>query len=86
MEFFPEKPRQWLVGGGGRYNKFLMDYLRVVLNAPVNPVEQQGWNGDALEAEGFAYLAVRSLLGEVLSLPSTTGVARPLTGGVLFKP
>lgn len=86
LEFFPSPPRQWLVTGGGRHNQFLMDCLKTVLNAPVNPVEQQGWNGDALEAEGFAYLAVRSLLGECLSLPSTTGVPVPLTGGVLHKP
>ena len=86
LGFFPSGARQWLVTGGGRHNKFLMDYLRVTLNASVNPVEQQGWNGDALEAEGFAYLAVRSLLGEALSLPGTTGVPEPLTGGVLFKP
>jgi anhydro-N-acetylmuramic acid kinase len=86
LEFLPEKPRQWLVAGGGRHNKFLMEYLGITLAAPVNPVETLGWNGDALEAEGFAYLAVRSLLGEPLSLPTTTGVPKPLTGGVLHKP
>ena len=85
IDFFPSRPHQWLVTGGGRHNKFLMDYLRIALAAPVNAVEQQGWNGDALEAEGFAYLAVRSLMGEYLSLPTTTGVPEPLTGGVLFK-
>ncbi len=85
-EHFSSAPRQWLVAGGGRHNRFLMDYLRILLGAPVNPVENQGWNGDAMEAEGFAYLAVRSLLAEPLSLPETTGVPRPLTGGVLYKP
>ncbi|MGB4106545.1 MAG: anhydro-N-acetylmuramic acid kinase [Alphaproteobacteria bacterium] len=86
LDFFPERPRQWLVTGGGRHNAFLLNYLGIVLAAPVNPVEKLGWNGDAVEAEGFAYLAVRSLLGEPLSLPETTGVPRPLTGGVLYKP
>lgn len=85
LDFFPERPRQWLVCGGGRHNAFLLDYLGIVLAAPVNKVEKLGWNGDAVEAEGFAYLAVRSLLGEALSLPETTGVPGPLTGGVLFK-
>ena len=75
-----------VVTGGGRKNKFLMDYLRIILAAPVNPVETMKWDGDAVEAEGFAYLAVRSLLGEPLSLPTTTGVPEPLKGGVLFKP
>jgi anhydro-N-acetylmuramic acid kinase len=44
-----------------------------------------GWNGDAMEAEGFAYLAVRSLKGLPLSLPTTTGVPQPMPGGVLYK-
>ncbi len=48
-------------------------------------VETAGWDGDALEAQAFAYLAVRSLDGLPLSLPSTTGVARPTTGGRLFR-
>jgi len=47
-------------------------------------VEEVGWNGDALEAQAFAYLAVRSVRGLPLSLPSTTGVARPTSGGRLF--
>jgi len=47
-------------------------------------VEEVGWNGDALEAQAFAYLAVRSVRGLPLSLPSTTGVARPTFGGRLF--
>jgi anhydro-N-acetylmuramic acid kinase len=85
-EFFPERARQWLVCGGGRHNGFMMEYLGIVLAAPVNPVEKLKWNGDAIEAEGFAYLAVRSLLGEALSLPETTGVPGPLTGGVLYRP
>ena len=48
------------------------------------PVEEVGWDGDALEAQAFAYLAVRSVRGLPLSLPSTTGVARPMSGGRLF--
>jgi len=55
------------------------------LGAPVRPVEAVGWNGDALEAQAFAYLAVRSILGLPLSLPSTTGVRRPTCGGRLFR-
>ena len=53
---------------------------------PVDPVEAVGWDGDALEAQGFAYLAVRSLRGLPLSVPTTTGVPRPMTGGVLHRP
>ena len=55
------------------------------LNAPVEPVEAIGFDGDAIEAQGFAYLALRSLRGLPLSLPTTTGVSAPLTGGVLWR-
>ena len=87
-DFLPQDMVQsvrWFVCGGGRHNDFLMESLRARLDADVMPVEVLGWNGDALEAEGFAYLAVRSLLGEPLSLPATTGVPAPQTGGVLFR-
>ena len=77
--------RRWLVTGGGRHNPVLMAALAERLGVPVAPVETVGWDGDALEAQAFAYLAVRSLGGAPLSLPSTTGVSHPLTGGRLFR-
>ena len=80
----PAAPRRWLVTGGGRHNSALMSALRDALGASVDPVEAIGWRGDALEAEAFAFLARRSQLGKPLSLPSTTGVPRPLTGGRMF--
>ncbi len=80
----PAPAREWLVCGGGRHNPALMTALARSLDAPVRPVEAVGWNGDALEAQAFAYLAVRSAIGLPLSLPSTTGVSRPTTGGRLF--
>lgn len=84
--FFPEAPRRWLVCGGGRHNPVLLARLAEAVAAPVAAVEAVGWRGDSLEAEAFAFLAVRSLRGLPLSLPSTTGVARPTTGGVLRRP
>ncbi|MFP5432460.1 MAG: anhydro-N-acetylmuramic acid kinase, partial [Alphaproteobacteria bacterium] len=51
----------------------------------VVPVDGLGWDGDALEAQGFAYMAVRSMLGLPISFPGTTGVPEPMTGGVVFK-
>jgi anhydro-N-acetylmuramic acid kinase len=80
----PAPPRRWLVTGGGRHNPVIMAMLGTRLGAPVDPVEAVGWNGDALEAEAFAYLAVRALKGLPLSLPSTTGVKAPMTGGRFF--
>ncbi len=79
----PAAPVRVLVGGGGRKNPVLMAGLARAFAVPVQPVEAAGWDGDALEAQCFAYLAVRSLKGLPLSLPSTTGVAHPLTGGRL---
>lgn len=82
----PQPPLRWLVTGGGRLNGFLMDLLRDMLGVPVEPVDSVGWQGDALEAQAFAYLAVRSRDGLPLSVPGTTGVPRPLTGGRFNEP
>jgi anhydro-N-acetylmuramic acid kinase len=81
LEHLPDAPRAWYVTGGGRHNGLIMESLQRRVNAPVENVDTLGWNGDGMEAEGFAYLAVRSLLDLPLSLPGTTGVPRPLTGG-----
>ena len=86
LQVFPERPRLWLVAGGGRRNHALMRALRDTLGVPVEAVESVGWRGDDLEAQAFAFLAVRSLYGLPLSLPSTTGVPRPTTGGTLHTP
>lgn len=81
---FPSPPKQILITGGGRHNATLMSGLRENFSAPVSPVEDVGWQGDALEAQCFAFLAVRSALGLPLSLPTTTGVPAPQTGGRLY--
>jgi anhydro-N-acetylmuramic acid kinase len=84
-DILPATPRRWLVTGGGRRNPAIMAALAEALARPVEAVESVGWEGDVLEAQAFAYLAVRSLAGLPLSLPSTTGVARPMPGGRLDK-
>ncbi|MGE4482905.1 anhydro-N-acetylmuramic acid kinase [Acidocella sp.] len=81
---WPLPPKQVLVTGGGRHNKALMHGLTMQFAGPVRPVEAVGWNGDALEAQCFAFLAVRSWRGLPLSLPTTTGVPTPQTGGRLY--
>jgi anhydro-N-acetylmuramic acid kinase len=86
LPLLPARPRRWLVTGGGRHNPTLMAMLETALAVPVEPVERVGWDGDALEAQAFAHLAVRSLYGLPLSLPGTTGVPRPMTGGVHHCP
>lgn len=62
-----------------------MAALRSALEAEVVPVESVGWRGDYLEAEAFAYLALRHLDGLPLSLPTTTGVPHPMPGGRLNR-
>jgi anhydro-N-acetylmuramic acid kinase len=81
----PEPPKLWLVTGGGRYNLAVMRELTSRLGTEVKPVEDVGWDGDAIEAQAFGYLALRSLKGLPLSLPSTTGVPSPTCGGVLHR-
>jgi len=80
----PAPPRQWLVAGGGRHNPALMRALAARLQVPVAPVESVTWQGDFLEAQCFAYLAMRVQRGLPLSFPGTTGVPRPMPGGRLL--
>ena len=82
----PEPPGRWLVTGGGRRNGAMMKRLAARLGVPCDPVEALGWQGDALEAQAFAFLAVRSRRGLPLSLPTTTGTTSPVTGGRLHLP
>jgi len=75
-----------LVTGGGRHNKAMMAMLAALLDCPVVPVEDVGLDGDMLEAQAFAYLAVRVLRGMATSGPTTTGVATPVGGGRVSRP
>ena len=83
---FPLPVSAWYVTGGGRHNPALMSALAARLAVKVAPVEVLGWRGDALEAEAFAFLAVRVVRNLPLSLPTTTGVAAPQRGGRVFQP
>jgi len=88
-EHFPKQPRLWVLCGGGRLNETLVAALRHRLahdGADVVLAEQLDLNGDMLEAQAFAYLAVRSAAGLPLTFPTTTGCQIPATGGVLMSP
>ena len=78
---FPAPPARWLVCGGGRRNPAIMAALRTALRAPVEAVETVGWDGDALEAQCFGFLAARVARGLPLSFQGTTGVPMPMPGG-----
>jgi anhydro-N-acetylmuramic acid kinase len=82
----PAPPTRWLVCGGGRRNPAIMAALRAALPVPVDPVESVGWDGDALEAQCFGFLAARVRMGAPLSFPGTTGVPAPWPGGAIVRP
>lgn len=86
LAFLPEAPRRWLVCGGGRHNPVLLSNIADAVAAAVAPIEAIGYAGDFIEAQAFAYLAVRALRKLPLTLPSTTGVPRPQRGGRLCRP
>jgi anhydro-N-acetylmuramic acid kinase len=83
LDHFPTAPVRWLVCGGGRRNATLMSMLATRVQAPIEPIEAIGWDGDSLEAQAFGYLAVRHLRGLPISFPTTTGVSAPMSGGSL---
>lgn len=86
MQHCPHPPAQVMVTGGGRHNPILMEMLSVSLDCPVAPVESVGLNGDMLEAQAFAYLAVRVTRGLPTSAPATTGVPASVGGGIISAP
>lgn len=84
--FFPTPPRSWIVCGGGARNPALLRELARRCEAPVVVADDLGWSSTLMEAQAFAYLAVRSLRGLPLSFPSTTGAREAVTGGVYVSP
>ncbi len=86
LQHCPTPPRLLLVTGGGRHNPTLMAALAQQTGLSVKPVESLGWHGDAIEAQAFAYLAVRCLRGLPITFPSTTGISAPRSGGRVVQP
>ncbi|WP_206362005.1 anhydro-N-acetylmuramic acid kinase [Sphingomonas montana] len=86
LRLVPARPDRLFVAGGGRHNATLMRMIGARAAIRVEPIEAMGWDGDATEAEGFAYMAVRTLAGLPISFPGTTGVPAPMAGGVVHRP
>ncbi|TXC70097.1 anhydro-N-acetylmuramic acid kinase [Sphingomonas ginsenosidivorax] len=86
LKHLPARPKRLLVAGGGRLNPTLLGMIGAWTGLVPEPTDTLGWNGDALEAEGFAYMAVRTLKGLPISFPGTTGVPRAMAGGVVDRP
>lgn len=86
LDHLPERPTEWLVAGGGRHNATLLAMIEAGSGIPCRNVDELGWDGDAMEAQGFAYMAVRTMKHEPISFPGTTGVPEEMTGGVIWRP
>ena len=84
-EHLPEEPELWIIAGGGARNKTLMSMLAGRVETAVAPAEMLGFDGAMLEAEAWAYLAVRSLKRLPITFPGTTGAPEPMSGGVIAR-
>ncbi len=85
LRHLPESPRRLIVAGGGRHNPVMLRMIAAATGLTPEPADALGWNGDAMEAEGFAYMAVRTLENMPISFPRTTGVAAAMPGGVIHR-
>ena len=81
LDLLPKRPNTLVVCGGGRHNPLIMELLGTRAGVEAVPAEAVGWRGDAIEAELFAFLAVRTVRGLPISFPGTTGAPYPLPGG-----
>lgn len=86
LDHAPTAPKVIYVTGGGRKNSQLMSDLQADVNADIVNINETGLNGDMLEAQAFAYLAVRVARGLSTSCPTTTGVAASVGGGRISYP
>jgi anhydro-N-acetylmuramic acid kinase len=86
LDQFPARPHRLIICGGGRKNNTMRQMIERYSGIPTVLTDELGWDGDAIEAQGFAYLAYRCLHGLPITYPGTTGVAEPMSGGVLTRP
>lgn len=85
LDLLPQRPEKLIVCGGGRHNASLMKALNERCGTAVVTAETVGWRGDAIEAECFAYLAVRAIKALPSSFPHTTGTQVPTCCGVINR-
>ncbi len=85
IDRLPARPRRLVVAGGGRRNPTMLAMIAERTGLTPEPSDSLGWNGDAMEAEGFAYMAVRTLRNLPISFPGTTGCGERVVGGVIHR-
>jgi anhydro-N-acetylmuramic acid kinase len=86
LDLLPRRPKRLIVSGGGRHNPTIMAMLEKRARVKAVSADGFGWRGDAVEAECFAFLAVRVMRGLPISFPTTTGVPKAQTGGRMANP
>ncbi|MEJ0052300.1 MAG: anhydro-N-acetylmuramic acid kinase [Methylovirgula sp.] len=84
IDLLPKEPKLVVLSGGGVHNLTLRWQLMQLLPCGLVTADRLGWSADAMEAQAFAYLAVRRLKNLPITFPTTTGVAQPLEGGRLL--
>lgn len=82
----PDFVKKWYVCGGGAHNPTMMQMLSDELYGEVETISSLGFDGDYVEAEAFAFLAVRKLYDLPITFPGTTGILEPSTGGKVYNP
>jgi anhydro-N-acetylmuramic acid kinase len=85
LDFFNTKPNEIILCGGGRKNKYIFERIKKLSNILTNNIDLYKLDGDFIESQAFAYLAIRSLLKKPISFPETTGVSKPSIGGDFIK-
>lgn len=92
LDFLPQRPKEIFICGGGRKNSVLISEMKKhIISCNIIAVDEIGFNGDAIEAEAFAFLAIRSLENLPISFKNTTGIypqntdKKSACGGVLYK-
>jgi anhydro-N-acetylmuramic acid kinase len=85
LNLLSSRPMEIILCGGGRKNKFIFERIKKLSNTKISNIDEYKINGDFIESQAFAYLAIRSFLKKPISFPKTTGVVRPITGGDIVK-
>ena len=85
LDNFKNRPNLILVSGGGRKNQYIFDNISKKFQNSVKLIDDFNFNGDFIESQAFAYLAIRSYLKKIITFPSTTGVKEPCLGGLIYK-
>ena len=78
-------PNKILFSGGGRKNDFIITNIKKIIKESIHLIDEFNFDGDFVESQAFAYLAIRSYLKKFITLPTTTGVKKPCLGGTIFK-